>query len=83
MCSLLGGSLSESLLGSGLVDSEGLLIDFLFLQRPSILSPTLLKEPCPMLGCGALHIFQSDAGWRRSEDNDAKLLSASITNYPQ
>ena len=43
VCSLVGGSISESLLGSGLVDSEGLLIDFLFLQRPSILSPTLLK----------------------------------------
>ena len=32
-----------------------------------------------MIGCGSLHLFQSGAGWRLSEDSYAKLLSASIT----
>ena len=82
VCSLAGGSLSENLLVYRLVDSLDLLIDFLFLCRPSILSPNSSKrfpEPCPMIGCGSLHLFQSGAGWRLSEDSYAKLLSASIT----
>ena len=70
VCSLAGESLSENLLVYRLVDSLDLLIDFLFLRRPSILSPNSFKrlpEPCPMIGCESQHLFQSGAGWRFSE----------------
>ena len=39
VCFLVGGSVSECLLVSGLVDIEVLPMDFLFLWRPSVLSP--------------------------------------------
>ena len=56
---------------------------FLFLWRPSFLSPTLPKIPCVLCNVRlwALHLFQSGAGWRLSENNYAKLLSGSITKY--
>ena len=51
VCSLVGGSISESLLDSRLVDSEGLLMALLFFQRPSILSRTLLKYSLSPVQC--------------------------------
>ena len=60
LCLLFSGeSLSENLLVYRLVDSLDLLIDFLFLCRPSILSPNSSKwlpKPCPMIGCESLHL---------------------------
>ena len=68
---------------SRLVDTEDLLMDILFVQRPSIISTTIPSPPTPwvgpMIGCGCLHLFQSGAGWTLSEGNYAKLLSESIT----
>ena len=49
------------------------------LQALNPFSSKRLPETCPMIGCGSLHLFQSGAGWRLSEDSYAKLLSASIT----
>ena len=49
------------------------------LQALNPFSSKRLPETCPMIGSGSLHLFQSGAGWRLSEDSYAKLLSASIT----
>ena len=50
---------------SWLVDSEGLLVDFLFLQRPTIFSSTLPTFPVllPVLDSGLLCLFHPDVGW--------------------
>ena len=69
-----------------LIDSVGLLLESLFPPGPSILSPTL-PHVFPssvyslVFGCGSLHLFWSAAGWSLSEDNYARLLPASITEY--
>ena len=82
-CTLVGDSASESLLVYMLVDIEGLLMDILFLQRKDLNPfPTSSKRRpvlYSILFCGSLHLFQSGAGWRLSEDNCDKLLSGSIT----
>jgi hypothetical protein len=45
VCSLVSGSVSESRQGSGLVDSVGLSVEFLWPSGPSVLPPTLPTVP--------------------------------------
>ena len=80
---MAGGSVSESFLVPRLVDTEGLLMGFFFFGGPHFFPPTLPKIPCVLCNVRlwALHLFQSGAGWRLSENNYAKLLSGSITKY--
>ena len=54
VCSLVGGSVSESLHVSRLVDTDGLFMDFLFIGRPLILSKTLLKDTLCSVQCQAV-----------------------------
>lgn len=65
-CSLVGGLVSVSPHGPQLVDSVGLLVEFLSPLGPFFLPPTCfprLLELCLMFGCGSLHLFQSASGW--------------------
>ena len=62
--SLASGSVSESCQGSRLVESVGFPVESLFPSPSSILPPASIRVPDlhPKLGCGYLHLFQSDAG---------------------
>jgi hypothetical protein len=66
---------------SRLIDSVGLLVDFLFILGPSISCQLLhkLPKPHPMFHSSFLILFQSPAGWSLSEYSYARLLSTSIT----
>jgi hypothetical protein len=82
--SLVVGSVSGSSQGSRLVDSVGLLVEFLSLLGPSILPPnssTRLPELHIMFICGSLCLFWSVSRWILSDNSYARLLSVSITGY--
>ena len=66
VCSLVGGSVSDSSQESRLVDSIGLPcgdpIPSVALN-PSPTSSLRVPKLCPMFGCGPLYLFHSAAGW--------------------
>jgi hypothetical protein len=74
VCSLFGGSVSESLQGSRLVDFIGLPMEFLSPLEPEISTPppsSSLRIPKfhPVFGCGSLHLSESATGWSLLEDS--------------
>jgi hypothetical protein len=80
--SLVGDSVSGSPQGSRLVDFVGLPVEFLSSLgslSSSLNSSTRLPQLHLLFGCGSLHQFSLAAGWRLSENNHARILSASIT----
>lgn len=77
---MVGSSVSGSLQGSRLVDSVGLLLEFLFSPGSSILPLTLTKD-CLLFDYKSLHLFSSAARWNLSEDNYARFLSAILAEF--
>jgi hypothetical protein len=63
-CSLISGSVSESLQGSRLVDSVGLSVEFypLLGHNPSSYSSIRVPKLHLLFGCGSLHLFPMAAG---------------------
>jgi hypothetical protein len=81
VCSLFGGSDSESSQGSRF-DSLGLPVStYFWVFNPPHNSSICVPSLCPMFGCGYLLLFQFTAGWTLSENSYPRLLSASITEY--
>jgi hypothetical protein len=79
VCSLVGGSIFGRPHGSRLVDSIGLPVESLSPQV--LIIQSFLQLLSLMFSCGSLHLFLLVAGWSISEDNYARILSASITEY--
>ena len=76
---LIGSPVSERPQGSSLVDSFGLIMESLFSLSLSTLSIILPEDVPSSIYCGTLRLFDPAAGWKLSEDNYTKMLSASIT----
>jgi hypothetical protein len=68
ICSLVGGSVSESHQGSRIVDFVSG-VPIAWALNPSPNSPRTVPELFPIFGYGSLHLFQSATRWSLSENS--------------